>query len=240
VIKQSNKTWPSYFEVGQVNPLRWQLLLRDENGDFTPQAGVMKCKDFFNDLVALGKGVPFSIYLFDNSTIKKNDEGYFILVSHLNDREQFFTNLTVLNDRLFSDLGAGARIAATTEGCAANQAILLFPNILWEKTYYISLATWLVRCSNYGYKFSDWSSFFDPASPCVRVDGAVRADNVHQFIKTHGFKLPEAFQQFWWYGGPVHNSEKLSEKEMKQNCTLIHNCGILSWVLGMEKGAVPA
>ena len=40
-----------YSEIPQPNPMRWRIMLRDKK-ELISQSGLIRCRDFFNDLVA--------------------------------------------------------------------------------------------------------------------------------------------------------------------------------------------
>ena len=61
-IKNTHKI--TYSEVGQPNPLRWRIMLRRKD-TLHSQSGLIKCKDFFNDVEIHDSGKEFVRDRFD-------------------------------------------------------------------------------------------------------------------------------------------------------------------------------
>lgn len=220
----NNKT---YCEVGQVNPLRWKTLFR-EGDTFIDQSGWIKCKDFFNDTVAFFKeGSVFSIYSYDNN-IKKNDEGVYFLLKNIADMPTFCSNLDVMNQQLKADLGCHVGLFPQPNE-EKNQCIVLIPNELWETTYRISMVTYIIRLSNYGYKYTDWNSIWSTMAPSHTLDHAFSPAALKN-AKQYGFKPLPGYEKYWWYCGEQYNSEVLKG----QTGLTIHNNGCSSWSMYMK------
>lgn len=227
-IKLSLNNHSSYAEEGQVNPLCWKTLLKVGENEFKDQSGWWICKDFLNDCVAFFRtGYKFSIYGWKND-LKVNDEGVYHLLDSLADKQLFLKNLEVINKRLNDDLGCAVEYIDLPE---PNRAIILIPPACWETTYRISLITLLIRLSNYSQQFKTWEDFWKAGSVLWTDKNISGMKETAKFIKEHGFTVPEQFQKYWYYCGPEQNSEKTP----KPYASVIHNCGIVSWVTWMNK-----
>lgn len=230
IILNTNTT---YCEVGQVNPLRWKTMFKQDNGDFVDQSGWIKCKDFFNDTVAyFNAGVEFAIYGYKNK-IKKNDDGVWMLLKHIKEPEVFAANIGVLNTQLTKD-GLGLLQLINTD--KQDEYLCLIPNDLWATTYHISLITMAIRLCNYGIKYEKWEDFWMPKSPCQAIDRVFSAAAC-QGVTKHGFKVPEGFQDYWWFAGPSHNSKVVAKDKLPGVSLTIHNNGVVNWTNYMKVAA---
>lgn len=214
----------TYNEVGQVNPIRWKTLYREDDITFTDQSGWIKCKDFFNDTVAFFKvGSKFSIYGYQND-IKKNEEGVYFLLKEIQDMDSFLSGINVLNVRLFSDLKCELAYWPQEKG----QCLLLLPTPVWDSTYVLSLVTMLVRCCNYGYKYEKWDDFYHSQAPMNTVERAF-TPTAKQCSQQWGFLVPKEYRKYWWYFNKEHNSEKRPDV----TGSAIHNNGVCQWTQGI-------
>ena len=215
----------TYSEINQPNPLRWRIMHREKD-TLTSQSGLIKCKDFFNDVVAYKNAEhKFSIYGFKNE-IKFNRYGVYFLLIKIADRDKFFANLDVLNQRLQQDLDTKVSYYKAARG--KDRAIIHIPNPLWKSTYYISLVTMLIRLCNYNYEYKEWEDFFKPDAPMNTVDGAFN-DKAKALTKTHGFALPQA-KDYWYYARYGFTSQ--SNKPLSSS--VIHNNGCSDWAMALE------
>lgn len=220
-----------YLEEGQVNPLRWKTMYRE--GDlFTDQSGWIKCKDFFNDTVAFFKeGSVFSIYSYKND-IKKNEEGVYVLLDNIKDKNQFLHNLEVIARQCVADKFDWVTPVFPVDALPKDQILLLIPNSFWESTYYISLITKVLRLANYGVRYETWEDFWKDDAPAVRLESGFDPETI-QFVNTKGFKLPQKYKRYWYFAGKQYNSQK----EPKLTGGVIHNNGVNNWVTFMQMEA---
>jgi hypothetical protein len=217
----------SYSEVGQVNALRWKILFR--NGDvFTDQSGWIKCKDFFNDVLAWFKEeIQFSVYGFNNK-VKHNEEGVYMLLKFIHNVDGFLKNLEVVNTRLHQDLGIVVAAHKTENN---DEVVILLPMELWKNTFRISLVSMMIRLCNYGVNYTTWEDFWKTGTPARGVDHAFN-DKAIKYVEKHGFNIPDKFKEYWWYAGKEHNNKVLPN--IKTNPYLLHNNGVCGWVQGMD------
>ena len=208
----------TYNETPQVNPIRWKILYKDGE-NLTDQSGWMKCKDFFNDLVAAKYGRFFFVYGFDNQKIKWNEEGLYFLLKYISDKPRFFHNLTTINERLVKDLGDNIEMKAWDND--KDEVVILIPSIIFTNTYYFSLLAMLIRVSNYDVQMSSWDDFFNEMSPLVTKENAFNSQTM-KITKAWGFVLPEKHLKHWWWYNEQYNSEA---GETFQQPTSIHNNG---------------
>lgn len=213
-----------YAEIAQANPLRWRIMLL-ENNTLVSQSGLIKCKDFFNDVVAYKQGgLHFSMYRFDNK-IKFNEEGLYVHLTEIADKELFWHNIDTLNDRIYEDLGVFLELTEVKDGY-----IMLIPHALWENTYRISLVTMMVRLCNYFIPYEKWEDFFDEYSPLKSVETSFTVEAI-AFAKANGFTLPKNKEGYWYYAGEECNSLSANPGFYT---TVIHDNGVSSWTRWMK------
>ena len=215
-----------YAEVDQPNPLRWRIMHRSKDV-LTSQSCLIKCKDFFNDVVAWKKAKKsFTIYGFKNN-IKFNREGLYVHLTEIDSIDVFLHNLNIMNARLHQDLGVEISVSKNAEG--ENTVVVLIPHKVFSNTYYISLLTMLIRLCNYNTKYEDWDSIFDEKAPINTIEEAF-TDKAKTFTQKNGFKLLTKYRKLWYNSTDGWNS--LSGKELI--ASIIHNNGVCDWVKSME------
>ena len=65
MFKLTIKHKQTYGEIPQANPLRWRIMYREKK-ELVSQSALIKCKDFFNDVVAWKNAqAEIKIYGFD-------------------------------------------------------------------------------------------------------------------------------------------------------------------------------
>lgn len=199
-------------ESPQNNPLRWEVLFREDDTMFTPQTALFKCKDYFNDLVAKYHGVSVIVYGLNTEKIKLNDEGVYVRLHFLNDTDDVFTSNIelVINTNLRMQLGTEVGL----EKLSDTQALLFIPRKLFDSTWTMSLLTYLIRLCNYGKPYLCLQDLFN--------DKHLQEHNyLSPFVKKWGFEVPDLLADYWYYNNDSYNS--------KANTTqgrVIHNNGI--------------
>jgi len=217
----------TYAEIDQANPLRWRIMHRDKQ-TLTSQSGLMKCKDFFNDVVAWRKSnKKFGIYSFQND-IKFNRAGVYFILSHIYDKKMFLQNLSIVNERLKTDLNV--KISTYSYPKDSTRLIIHIPNALWESTYRISLVTMLIRVCNYNMVYTTWDEIFSKDAPMCTTEKAFNPETI-KFTQENGFILPEKFQKYWYFARFGWNSE--AAKPITP--TVIHNNGCTDWCTAMKE-----
>ena len=213
-----------YAEIDQPNPLRWRIMHRKKDV-LTSQSCLIKCKDFFNDVVAWKKAKKaFVIYGFRNN-IKFNREGLYLHLTEVGEMDVFVNNLYKVNQRIFDDLKVYLEYTIMDD----YSIVVMIPNQLWSNTYYISLVSMMIRLCNYNVKYDTWDSFFDDNAPINTVEEAFN-DNAKAFTKKNGFKLLTKYRKLWYNSTDGWNSA--SGKELIGS--IIHNNGVCDWVKSME------
>ena len=208
-----------YNEAGQRNPLRWRIMHR-EGSTLTSQAGIMKCKDYFNDLVALKKGHKFNAYGFNNATVQFNKWGLYLHLTEIAKPSQFCDNVDFgINARLKKDQNTTIRTWIHDE----HSVIIRIPTKLWESTYYISLVTMMLRVCNNNVEIQCWDDFFSESSPLITMEFSFNTP-AKIISKKIAFKAP---LPTWYYSGPGHNGDTIATTGV--NGTLIHNSGVSTW-----------
>lgn len=204
-----------YSEMEQPNKIRFQIYYLD--GDtLHPQTGKMKCRDFFNDIVATRKGINFFIYGMDNRTVKTNEDGVWIKLTGLD--KSFHENFDKWLKTVFEEV-SGQDLVYETVG---RGFFLKLPAFFFEKTYYVSLATLLIRLSNYG---KVWGSLDECLQDSANYETQVCVGMYYHKLKEVKFDLPEQFKDKWWWANQHYHSDNSSLQEY-QLPSLIHNSGI--------------
>ena len=213
-----------YAEMGQPNPLRWRIMHR--KGDvLTSQSHSIKCKDFFNDVVAYRVGKHrFSIYNFKNN-IKFNREGMYLLLTEIANREQFLYNFAVVAVKLEEDLNITLQNFDVEDG-----VVVLIPQKVLRSTYYVSLLTMMIRCCNYNVKYESWDDFFTKDAPMQTTENAFTKE-AKEYTQQNGFVLPEGFAHRWYSSCFGWSSD--SDKPV--TATVIHNNGVCDWVKSIKE-----
>lgn len=216
IIKKAK--YPHYAEEGQTNPLRWTILSRNEDGSFTQESNVIKCKDFFNDYVYTYKtGKTFSIYSFAPGEMKipKQGEPVFMEITGLTGA--FVNNLDIFNEYLDKN-----NIPVVQSWKSDNGLVIKFDPFYLENTYNISLVSLILRIINCNTAFKTWEEIlkYVPAGGDAWKWGDVVKKNTF-------FKVPEKLSKFVWYVNKDLNNEKVPDGY--QIPQLVHNNGVISW-----------
>ena len=215
----------SYSEISQPNPMRWEILWKDEVGKFHPQSGKIKCKDFFNDLVSKIMGDhTFMIYGFNSATTKINDEGVWFRLSNIDNPEQFMDNAEkAINVKLMEQTDNNVRLSLFK--LPRKKVLVFIPKYLFTKTYLTSLVTYMLRLCNYGVPITSFEEALSDDNVAYKTDNAIKG-NGRQLALKWAFKVPERYAEFWYFSGPSYNSTKQPKPEYNG---VIHNNGVMSW-----------
>lgn len=211
-----SKTLPNrYSEIGQANPLRWEILLRTAPDTFESQSGLIKCKDFFNELVRkYNTGQDSSIYSFDTKTITLNEEGVYFRMH--NTTSKFISNL----DAVFSQDAVKLEVEKLEDG----MVLLRIPRYYWGSTYLTSLVTYYIRCCNCDVDLTSVDDLWAKTS-----DVAINNQGKSLALKW-GFKVPEEYSKYWYYCGKTSNSV---DDPSPYSASIVHNNGVMSWSNGV-------
>jgi hypothetical protein len=224
-FKFGKKLTRTYSEISQPNPLRWEILWKDEADKFHPQSGNIKCKDFFNDLVSKIMGDhTFEIYGFNSATTKINDDGVWFRLSHIDNPDQFMENAEkAINVKLMEQTDGNVRLSLFK--LPRKKVLVFIPKYLFTKTYLTSLVTYMLRLCNYGVSLTSFESAISDASVAYNTDNAIKGNGRALALKW-AFKVPAEYDEFWYWSGPQYNS-KLQPKPAYAG--VIHNNGVMSW-----------
>lgn len=226
MFKLKNTHKITYAEVEQSNPLRWRIMLRKKN-TLTSQSGLIKCKDFFNDVVAWKQGKhQFKIYSFDNN-ITFNRAGLYFVLTGISNREMFLANLDVLNDKIKKNLNTKISYYTTAR---KSKVVIHIPNPLWENTYYISAVSMMIRLCNYNCIYKTWEDFFHKDAPMNTAEHSFNPE-AQALVLTNGFTIPEVAKGCWYYARFGWTSQ--SDKPV-QGVT-IHNNGASDWAKALRE-----
>ena len=206
----------SYGEIGQENPLRWEILYRDTKDSFVSQSGLIKCKDFFNEIVRkYNTGADSYIYGFSTEGIQLNEEGVYFRM--YNTTSKFISNL----DAVFSQ----DAVKLEVEKLEDDTVLLRIPRYYWGSTYLTSLVTYYIRCCNCDVGLTSVDDLWTKTK-----DVAIHNQGKALALKW-GLAVPEEYQQYWYFC----NSETNSVKEPSPYATaVVHNNGVMSWSNGVK------
>jgi hypothetical protein len=224
MFKLKNTHKITYSEVGQPNPLRWRIMLRKKD-TLHSQSGLIKCKDFFNDVVAWKQGKHrFKIYLFDNK-ITFNRAGLYFILTGISNREMFLANLDVLNEKIKENLNTKISYYTTAR---KSKVVIHIPNPLWENTYYISVVSMMIRLCNYNCVYKKWEDFFHADAPMNTAENAFNP-KAKALVLTNGFTIPKVAKGCWYYARFGWTSK--SDKPV--HGTTVHNNGASDWAMAL-------
>jgi hypothetical protein len=210
----------TYSEVEQNNPLRWRIMHRVKD-TMVSQSHLIKCKDFFNDVVAWRMAKKeFSIYRFSNK-IKFNKYGVWLHLTKIANMALFLSNIEVVNNKLNEQLGVSVHIEPHND----TELLIMVPSKVWTSTYYISLLSLAIRWCNYEVSYKTWEDIFNEESPAYRAEDEVIDDKTLTFVQKHGFAVDKA-KELWYNAGNDFNSSKKD----KLLGSVIHDNGICGWV----------
>ena len=206
-------------ESGQANPIRWTLVHKD--GDtLTPLAAEMKCKDYFNDIVAAKRGVFFKQYGFDNK-LWIQQTGCDILLTGLVDYEIFATAVAKVTH---SDH------PVVLEQIRGASALLHIPEYYFLNTYRISLLTYMIRLCNNNVGVSRFNGIEATLKSVVAQNSAGLSTQGREFAIEHGWDVPDG-DKYWWRTSKTYNSDNTSITYGIGQ--IIHNCGVNGWAAGL-------
>lgn len=210
----------TYAEVDQNNPLRWRIMHRVKD-IMVSQSHLIKCKDFFNDVVAWRMAKKeFSIYRFSNK-IRFNKYGVWIHLTNIDNMEMFLANMVMVNAKLKEQLDVVVRVEKQSD----TELLIMIPSKVWTSTYYISLLSLAIRWCNYNHLYKSWEDMFAPNSPAYAAEDEACNEDTMAFVQKHGFAVDKA-KEMWYNAGHKYNSKS---KEPLLN-SIIHDNGICGWV----------
>lgn len=213
-----SKTGHRYVESPQKNPMLWEMLWKNEEGVLVPQAGKMRCKDFFNDVVsAYNNGPKEPIYGFDVSKILLNEEGQYVRLFNI--EESFYDNM---NNTVIPELKKDLGVDLSLWKLEKNQALLFIPRECYNSTYIISWLTQLIRVCNYP-QFPNIKTMVELDNTMMRVEHRMRTRN-------WGFSVPEKYRDYWWY----FNENANSKKSFNIYISCIHGNGWSNFAYGVR------
>jgi hypothetical protein len=214
------KTLPTtYSEIGQTNPLRWEILFRNDEESFTSQSGLIKCKDFFNELVRKHvTGKDTGIYGFTTNNISFNEEGMYFRMHLTFPFEVFETNI---NNTLGTSNNSDEHVVV--EDLGEGKALLFMPIHYFTSTYLMSLVSFIIRCCHAAETYESLDVLLDNTK-----DVAINNQGM-TLAKKWKLDVPEEFKGFWYYAGKQDNSQIQPDPTYT---SLVHNNGVMGWANG--------
>lgn len=206
-------------ESGQANPIRWTLVHKD--GDtLQPLAAEMKCKDYFNDIVAAKRGVFFKQYGFDNK-LWLQQPGCDVLLTGLVDYEKFTTAVAKVTH---------PDHPVVLEKILEDVALLHIPEYYFLNTYRISLLTYMIRLCNNNVGTSEFKGIETTLTSDLAQQSAGLSSQGREFAIKHGWDVPDG-DKYWWRTSKTYNSDNNSITYGIGQ--IIHNCGVNGWAAGL-------
>lgn len=204
-------------ESAQVNSLRWNILYKQKDGSFENQSGVFKCKDYFNDVVALKMGLKFIVHGFDNSRIKLNEEGMYILLTNLTTPKELLNNIKLISSE--AERCGYPNIPVSEEN---KDLVLFIDNRYLESTYIISWLTYIIRIAHCGKAYETYEEF---SNNCPTKDIDNPMGKYQNIAFEQSFKQPT---DGWFYLGKKYN-EGVIAANAQGYAYAIHNNGVADW-----------
>lgn len=199
----------SYSEISQDNPIRWEILYKVADDEYESQSGLIRCKDYFNELVRkYNTGEDSSIYRFDTEEIKLNDDGIYFRMHYIADMDVFNTNLS----STVPDV--------TNEKLDKTTSLLFIPRKYFASTYLTSLVSYVIRICNVETLVGTLEEAITSAT-----DRALKEDG-KALAKKWGLNVPEKYQQYWYYLGDKYNNKT---HKTPDSASMVHNNGVQSW-----------
>lgn len=221
------KPW-SYTENSQRNNLRWTILYRDSETQFTEQAGIMKCKDYFNDLVAAYNNLYFNAYGFRNETVKLNEEGVYLRLSNMEYKDNLIYNLGTINKQANNQGLPSVEMLDLDDKLSC---IIFVPKPYWENTYFVSFLTYLIRIAHSPQTVDSYADLINGNINSTRIYDcpfSVGENKYADLIFKNAFKLPhENLKDFPWILYPtIKQNLSMAKHELES----IHNNGVWNWL----------
>lgn len=222
MFKINLKEKTPYAEESQPNPLQWAILSRNPDDSFNQESAWIICKDFFNDLAyTIQTGDQFSIYGFNAGIMSPPKAGEYVYMALRRFKPHFLDNVHIFNEHLHEQ-----GIPKINFSNAGEYILVEWPSFFFTNTYYISLASLIIRLCNYDMKFNSWSDL--TSCKTFPTKDQLKWDKVVQ--KGVYFNLPEELQSYVWYYNKTSNSKVDTPKYQLPG--LVHNCGVLAWQNG--------
>ena len=209
----------SYAEVGQTNKLRWINCFREQDGTFSHESLVWKCKDFLNEIVRKYQGQDSSIYGYNAGSMRVNEEGVWHRLLFIHDIEVFKKNLGSIS-KLPGYVPLEIYDCEQAPQDTKQGLMVLIPKYYFENTYRISVLTYIMRICNVDKVIEDFINH-----PTKSIDNT--SPKHHDAIIKRGFVEP--VKGYWYYVGKEHTN-------LKSPCTsTVHNCGMNAWMEAATK-----
>jgi len=211
------KPFPQYnlTESGQENPIRWTFVHID--GDvLTPLAPTMKCKDYFNDVVAAKNNTFFIKYGFDNKCIPLQ-EGLDVLLTELVDIDKMPKMILTI---------CHPEHLITIERATEDALLIHIPEYYFKNTYRISLLTYAIRVCNSKTRLSKITDIFTLLKSTIASESSGLSEYGRTFAGCYGWDVPYG-EVMWWRQSDKYNS--IDAPRMWGLDTIVHNNGVNGW-----------
>lgn len=201
-----------YNEMGQISPMRWVNLYREED-KLTAVSHWWKCKDFMNDVViGITLKKYFHVYGFKNQ-IPYNEKGLYLGIKNI-EVAAFKKRLAVVNAYL-TGKGFPKILWITHDKGGGVQAVLFIPMAYWKNTFSISFITSLIRSCSF------------------EIDSITDVPNVEETLTSYWQKADALFvpEEIKKMNELVFKNYQYS-KENHEMCgtSTMHNAGLQTWI----------
>lgn len=224
-IKFVEKVKTTYNEIGQKNPIRFQIYKKIAEDEYHSVSNKFRCKDFFNDMVVAHKAdKEFSIYGFQvgPSMYNKDDkEGVPVVIYNL--VPDYETKFQFVNGYM----ALAGLPKMELEFFDDKSAFVYIPWEYFENTYYISALSLLMRAVNVKDEvFFDLSAMVE----WYKKNDTEDFSRLSALLKK-GMDLGDKKKYIWYYS--KDRCFPGYEGPLYQLSSLTHNCGLMSW--GLDK-----
>jgi len=202
-------------EETQQNPLRWAIFKYQGDNKFVQQTPPFRCKDYFNDFVAKYHGHEVSIFGIHTGKVEVDSFGMFVGLQHTT--PQFVDNLLrVLNPKLQEEFGI--ELVPTT---VDEWVLVLFPRVLFDSTYTISLLTLIIRACN---DVTEWANYDH------LVEGSLESLILSHkgWLKSAKLLPPEHLRKYWFFSHETYHNETVAPGSYSFS-NHVHNTGCFTW-----------
>lgn len=210
----------SYSEIGQMNPIRWEVAHKLPDGTYEVVSKIFKCKDFLNEVVAsYHTKKDLSVYGFKTSYSIMALEGIEALPLVLsNVTEEFHHNLEIINKYLTEINFPILSVEATAD----KKWLLNLPMKYMESTYYMSHITLYIRCASIKKKCHNMDDLIASQTHTdqVYLNQAIKLKPIHWFKDNQ----KEYVSQY-----ASHGWKKLFKDVQSTDGHYIHDCGFINW-----------
>ena len=218
-------------ESEQQNPLRWVMLQKTGEDEYTNTSPVFKCKDYLNDFVINSHGFPsFTVYGMESTDGDANEEGGFTILLQ-NVTIPLMNNINNVINKEFGPVW-GVNITCVQddqlEVYNLGHGPFMIINVSKEalvSTFRISLLALLIRHCNVDEEFDSYDACINSRS---FLNWCGFGKPYLTVLQERKYDFPEQ-QDYFFYVGEGYNSKTYLKVKDGQE-TILHNAGFMNTV----------